>query len=84
MKFGIRKPSFRKRVASRTSFKRVVRYSLAVKAPRGYGWLTNPKRAADNRDTTGRPWASVAAARSLSSLGGVLSFLVWCIAGVVR
>ena len=49
MKFGFRKPSWRKRVAARTSFKRYVRHSLGLKAPRGWGWLTNPKRAAYNR-----------------------------------
>jgi hypothetical protein len=49
MKFGIRKPSIKKRIAARTSWKRVVRHSLGVKAPRGYGWLTNPKKAAYNR-----------------------------------
>jgi hypothetical protein len=49
MKFGIRTPSLRKRVAARTSFKRVIRHSLGLKAPRGWGWLTNPRRAAYNR-----------------------------------
>ena len=49
MKFGIRRPSFRKRIAARTSWKRVVRHNLGMKAPRGYGWLTNPKKAAYNR-----------------------------------
>lgn len=49
MKFGIRTPSLRKRIAARTSWKRVVRHSLGVKAPRGYGWLTNPRKAAYNR-----------------------------------
>jgi hypothetical protein len=49
MKFGIRVPSLRKRIAARTSFKRVVRHSLGLKAPRGWGWVTNPKRAAYNR-----------------------------------
>ena len=49
MKFGIRTPSLRKRIAARTSWKRVVRYSLGLKAPRGYGWLTNPRKAAYNR-----------------------------------
>ena len=49
MKFGIRTPSLRKRLAARTSWKRVVRHSLGVKAPRGYGWLTNRRRAAYNR-----------------------------------
>jgi hypothetical protein len=49
MKFGIRKPSIRKSIAARTSVKRMVRQSLGLKAPRGYGWLTNPKKAAYNR-----------------------------------
>ncbi len=49
MKFGYRKPSLKKRVASRTSWKRVVRHSMGLKAPRGYGWVTNPKKAAYNR-----------------------------------
>jgi hypothetical protein len=49
MKFGIRKPSLKKKLAARTSFKRVVRHQLGVKAPRGYGWITNPKKAAHNR-----------------------------------
>ena len=49
MKFGIRRPSLRKRIAARTSLKRVVRHSFGLKAPRGWGWLTNPKRAAYNR-----------------------------------
>lgn len=49
MKTGFRKPSLKKRIAARTSWKRVVRHSLGIKAPRGWGWLTNPKKAAYNR-----------------------------------
>lgn len=49
MKFGLRKPSLKKRLAARTSLKRVARHNLGLKAPRGWGWLTNPKRAAYNR-----------------------------------
>jgi hypothetical protein len=49
MRFGLRKPSIRKRIAARTSWKRYVRHSLGLKAPRGWGWLTNPRRAAYNR-----------------------------------
>ena len=49
MKVGFRKPSLRKRIAARTSWKRYVRHSLRFKAPRGWGWLTNPRRAAYNR-----------------------------------
>lgn len=49
MKFGIRIPSLRKRVAARTSPKRFVRHNLGVKAPRGMGIITNPKKAVYNR-----------------------------------
>lgn len=49
MKYGIRKPSLKKSIAARTSLKRYVRHSLGLKAPRGWGWLTNPKKAAYNR-----------------------------------
>lgn len=49
MKFGFRKPSLKKRIAARTSVKRIVKNSLGLKAPKGLGWLTNPKKAAYNR-----------------------------------
>ena len=49
MKFGIRKPSLKKSIAARTSLKRVVKNSLCLNAPRGMGWITNPKKAAYNR-----------------------------------
>lgn len=49
MKFGLRIPSLKKRVAARTSVKRLLRHNLGLKAPRGWGWLTNPKRALYNR-----------------------------------
>ena len=49
MKFGMRKPSFRKSFAARTSAARYVRHSLGLKAPRGWGWVTNPRRALYNR-----------------------------------
>lgn len=49
MKFGFRIPSLTKRIAARTSLARVVRHRLGLKAPRGFGWLTNPKRALYNR-----------------------------------
>jgi hypothetical protein len=49
MRFGIRRPSIRRSLAARTSWKRAARNSLGLKAPRGWGWLTNPKRAAYNR-----------------------------------
>lgn len=49
MKFGLRIPSLKKRIAARTSAKRMLRHNLGLKAPRGWGWLTNPKRALYNR-----------------------------------
>jgi len=49
MKFGIRKPSLKRRIAARTSWKRAVRHRMGLKAPRGMGWATNPKKAAYNR-----------------------------------
>ncbi len=49
MKIGIRKPSLKKMISARTSVKRIVRHNLGLKAPRGFGWLTNPKKALYNR-----------------------------------
>jgi hypothetical protein len=49
MKFGFRNPSLTKVIAARLSAKRFVAHSLGLKAPRGWGWLTDPKRAAYNR-----------------------------------
>ena len=49
MKFGFRIPSINKRIAARTSWKRIVRHQLGFKAPKGWGWTTNPKKAAYNR-----------------------------------
>ena len=49
MKFGFRKPSLKRRIAARTSFKRVVRHNLGMKASKGWGWVTNPKKAVYNR-----------------------------------
>jgi hypothetical protein len=49
MKFGLRIPSLTKRIAARTSLKRVVRHNLGFKAPKGFGWFTNPKKAAYNK-----------------------------------
>jgi hypothetical protein len=49
VRFGFRVPSLRKRISARTSLKRYARHSLGLKVPRGWGWITNPKRAAYNR-----------------------------------
>lgn len=44
MKFGIRKFSINKRIASRFSAKRYIRHSFGFKMPRGWGWINNPKK----------------------------------------
>jgi hypothetical protein len=49
VRIGFRIPSLRKRLSARTSVRRAVRHRLGLKAPRGWGWITNPKRAAYNR-----------------------------------
>ena len=49
MKFGFRIPSINKRIAARTSWKRIVRHNHGLKVPRGYGWITNPKKYMYNK-----------------------------------
>ena len=49
VRFGFRVPSLMKRISARTSLKRAIRHRAGLKAPRGWGWITNPKRAAYNR-----------------------------------
>jgi hypothetical protein len=49
VRLGFRVPSLKKRISARTSLKRYVRNNLGLKAPRGWGWVTNPKKAAYNR-----------------------------------
>ena len=49
MKFGFRIPSITKRIAARTSVKRIVQNELGLKVPRGFGWITNPKKFVYNK-----------------------------------
>lgn len=79
MKFGLRKFSLEKRIAARTSWKRFVRHNLGLKAPRGWGWLTDPGKAAYNRvyNRTTRGCAVVfAALAAMASAGGLLVFVL--------
>jgi len=75
MKIGFRVPSLRKRIAARTSPARFIRHSLGLKAPRGWGWLTNPKKAAYNR-----PYNRTTFGCLLPALAGLL--LVALLAGL--
>lgn len=49
MAFGFRTPSLRRSISARLSVKRLVKNELGLNAPRGWGWLTNPKKALYNR-----------------------------------
>jgi len=49
MKFGFRKPSFKKRIAARTSIKRQVVHRAGLKMPRDLGWLRDPKKYGYNK-----------------------------------
>ncbi|MHA1410567.1 MAG: hypothetical protein ACTSQY_09735 [Candidatus Odinarchaeia archaeon] len=49
MRFRIRKPNIKKRIAARTSLKRNITHRMGLKMPRGYGFLRNPKRAMYNK-----------------------------------
>lgn len=49
MKLRFRQPSLKKRIAARTSLKRLARNSLGLRVPKGWGWLTNPRKALYNR-----------------------------------
>jgi hypothetical protein len=69
MKFGFRTPSIRKRIAARTSLKRYVRHSLGFKAPRGWGWLTNPRRAAYNRVYNRTSFGCVVVVLAMTAVG---------------
>jgi hypothetical protein len=62
--------------------KRAVRQRLGLKAPRGWGWLTNPKRAAYNRvyNRTTRGCLVVVVVAGLGIAGvvwGACSVLAW-------
>lgn len=49
VRFGFRVPSISKRIAARTSIKRLVKSKPGLRVPRGWGWLTSPRKAAYNR-----------------------------------
>ena len=66
MKFGLRVPSLSRMIAARTSPRRFIAHSLRIKAPRGMGWITNPRRALYN----------CVYSRTTFGIGGVLKRLL--------
>ena len=81
MRFGFRIPSIRKRIAARTSLKRVIRHRLGFKAPRGWGWLTDPRKALYNRvySRTTRGCLVLFLAIAAMSISHVLVLAIWLI-----
>lgn len=49
VKYGIRKPSLKRRVSAKTSIKRQVVHRAGFKMPRNKSYLRNPKKYAYNK-----------------------------------
>jgi hypothetical protein len=82
MKFGFRIPNLNKRIAARTSMKRIFRHNLGFKAPRGWGWFTNPKRAMYNKVYNKTSRGCLLSGVVLLSMPFALAYVVWkiCVA----
>ena len=77
MKFGFRIPSLSKRIAARTSLKRIVRHNLGYKAPKGMGWITDPKKAMYNKVYNKTSKGCLASVVFLFSVPLALAYVVW-------
>ena len=77
MKFGFRIPSITKRIAARTSVKRVIRHNLGFKAPRGMGWMTDPKKALYNKVYNKTSRGCLVSLVILMSMPLALAYGVW-------
>ena len=77
MKFGFRIPSITKRIAARTSVKRIIRHKLGFKAPRGMGWITDPKKALYNRVYNKTSRGCLVSVLFLLSIPGALAYVAW-------
>jgi hypothetical protein len=77
MKFGFRIPSLTKRIAARTSVKRIIRHNLGFKAPRGMGWITDPKKALYNKVYNKTSRGCLVSLVILMSMPLALTYGVW-------
>jgi len=77
MKFGFRIPSITKRIAARTSVKRIIRHNLGFKAPRGMGWITDPKKALYNKVYNKTSRGCVVSVVILLSMPLALAYVIW-------
>ena len=77
MKLGFRIPSLTKRIAARTSVKRIIRHNLGFKAPRGMGWITDPKKALYNRVYNKTSRGCLVSLMFLLSIPGAVIYVTW-------
>ena len=77
MKFGFRIPNLNKRIAARTSVKRIIRHNLGFKAPRGMGWITDPKKALYNKVYNKTSRGCLVSVVFLLSMPLALAYVVW-------
>jgi len=77
MKFGFRIPNLNKRIAARTSVKRIIRHNLGFKAPRGMGWITDPKKALYNKVYNKTSRGCLVSVVFLFSMPFTLAYLIW-------
>ena len=77
MKFGFRIPSLTKRIAARTSVKRIIRHNLGFKAPKGMGWITDPKKAMYNKVYNKTSSGCLVSVLFLFSIPLVLTYLLY-------
>jgi hypothetical protein len=77
MKFGFRVPNINKRIAARTSVKRMIRHNLGFKAPRGMGWITDPKKAMYNKVYNKTSKGCLVSVLFLLSMPITLTYVLW-------
>ena len=77
MKFGFRVPNINKRIAARTSVKRMIRHNLGFKAPRGMGWITDPKKAMYNKVYNKTSKGCLVSVLFLLSMPLALVYILW-------
>jgi hypothetical protein len=77
MKFGFRIPSLSKRIAARTSVKRIIRHNIGFKAPKGMGWITDPKKAMYNKVYNKTSRGCLVSLVFLLSIPTALTYMVW-------
>jgi hypothetical protein len=77
MKLGFRIPSLTKRVAARASVKPIISHNLGYKAPKGLGWITNPKKAMYNKIYNKTSRGCLLSGVFLLSMPVALVYVVW-------